>query len=104
MDGGVSDITQSLTNSVYTRIHPWCMVIYMSTEQTTRRKPMLAADGCTTHRDRCIFGKQHTWSFGGRIETDEQGKFLRVGYGEYRRDLFWCYRCNQVCYVVDDVI
>ena len=68
----------------------------------TKRKPMLATDGCTTHRDRCNFGGSHGWNLGGFIETDEDGNFVRVGFGPYRRDLLWCAQCNQVCYVVDD--
>lgn len=66
------------------------------------RKPMVASDGCTSHRDRCNFGGMHTWNLGGCIQTDDEGKFLRVGYGPYRRDLLWCDRCNQVCYLVDE--
>lgn len=66
------------------------------------KKPILASDGCTTHRDRCNFGRPHFWGLGGFIETDDEGHFLRVGYGEYRGDLMWCPYCNQVCYLVDD--
>lgn len=68
----------------------------------TKRQEMQASDGCTTHRDRCKFGHAHTWNLGGFIETDSQGQFVRVGYGSYRRDLLWCARCDQVCYLVDD--
>lgn len=68
----------------------------------TTTKPMLAQDGCTTHRDRCNFGHSHTWNLGGFIETDEDGHLVRIGSGPYRRDLMWCDRCNQLCYLVEN--
>lgn len=65
-------------------------------------KPMIASDGCTTHRDRCRFGHMHSWGLGGFIKTDADGRFVDVGTGPYRTDLMWCATCNGVCYVVDD--
>jgi hypothetical protein len=58
----------------------------------------VASDGCTTHRDRCNFGHAHTWNLGGFFETDEHGHLVRIGHGEYRSDIFWCDRCDQLCY------
>ena len=59
---------------------------------------MLAGDGCTTHRDKCRFGQRHTWSIGNYIETNEDGTLRRIGFGQFRRDIYWCFTCDGLCY------
>lgn len=64
----------------------------------TKKRTMIATDGCTTHRDRCQFGHSHTWNVGGFFETNDDGTLNRIGYGEWKADVAWCNRCDQLCY------